>query len=166
MERLAEVDTVVFDKTGTLTRGTPEVIDIIRYTASITDGSPAGPGGGRRERAAASGGRGPARGRRASSESMFRPATSRAIGRARRRRPGQRLLRPCRQRALHAPERHRRRTRRARPRAARGAGLFLPLCCDRRQAGGPRSPYADQMRAESRDVIRGCTPWASKTPSC
>jgi Cu2+-exporting ATPase len=31
MERLAEIDTVVFDKTGTLTRGTPEVIDVIGY---------------------------------------------------------------------------------------------------------------------------------------
>jgi len=31
MERLAEVDTIVFDKTGTLTRGVPEVIDIVSY---------------------------------------------------------------------------------------------------------------------------------------
>jgi Cu2+-exporting ATPase len=36
MERLAEIDTVVFDKTGTLTRGTPEVSDVIRYNTSIT----------------------------------------------------------------------------------------------------------------------------------
>ena len=35
MERLAEIDTVVFDKTGTLTRGAPEVIDVIGYQNSI-----------------------------------------------------------------------------------------------------------------------------------
>jgi heavy metal translocating P-type ATPase len=36
MERLAEVDTVVFDKTGTLTYGSPTVVDIISYIDSIT----------------------------------------------------------------------------------------------------------------------------------
>ncbi|HYA74509.1 MAG TPA: heavy metal translocating P-type ATPase [Roseiarcus sp.] len=36
MERLAEVDTVVFDKTGTLTYGSPTVIDVISYIDSIT----------------------------------------------------------------------------------------------------------------------------------
>jgi heavy metal translocating P-type ATPase len=36
MERLADVDTVVFDKTGTLTHGTPAVIDIISYQNHIT----------------------------------------------------------------------------------------------------------------------------------
>jgi len=36
MERLAGVDTVVFDKTGTLTRGTPAVIDVISYQDHIT----------------------------------------------------------------------------------------------------------------------------------
>ncbi|MGO4715827.1 heavy metal translocating P-type ATPase [Bradyrhizobium sp. 2TAF24] len=36
MERLADVDTVVFDKTGTLTRGTPAVIDVISYQNHIT----------------------------------------------------------------------------------------------------------------------------------
>ncbi len=35
MERLAEIDTVVFDKTGTLTKGTPEVIDVIGYQKHI-----------------------------------------------------------------------------------------------------------------------------------
>jgi heavy metal translocating P-type ATPase len=36
MERLAEVDTVVFDKTGTLTHGVPEVIDVIPYRSGIS----------------------------------------------------------------------------------------------------------------------------------
>jgi Cu2+-exporting ATPase len=36
MERLAEVDTVIFDKTGTLTHGSPEVVDLVNYTGSIT----------------------------------------------------------------------------------------------------------------------------------
>ncbi len=36
MERLAEVDTVVFDKTGTLTYGSPAVVDVISYLDSIT----------------------------------------------------------------------------------------------------------------------------------
>jgi Cu2+-exporting ATPase len=36
MERLAEVDTVVFDKTGTLTRGSPAVLDVISYLDNIT----------------------------------------------------------------------------------------------------------------------------------
>ena len=36
MERLAKCDTVVFDKTGTLTHGHPAVIDVIPYVNSIT----------------------------------------------------------------------------------------------------------------------------------
>jgi heavy metal translocating P-type ATPase len=36
MERLAEVDTIVFDKTGTLTHGAPSVIDVIPYLDHIT----------------------------------------------------------------------------------------------------------------------------------
>jgi heavy metal translocating P-type ATPase len=36
MERLAEVDTIVFDKTGTLTRGKPAVHDVISYSDHIT----------------------------------------------------------------------------------------------------------------------------------
>ena len=35
MERLAEVDTVVFDKTGTLTHGVPAVVDVISYNRAI-----------------------------------------------------------------------------------------------------------------------------------
>jgi heavy metal translocating P-type ATPase len=31
MERLARLDTIVFDKTGTLTRGVPEVLDVVSY---------------------------------------------------------------------------------------------------------------------------------------
>jgi heavy metal translocating P-type ATPase len=36
MERLAQVDTMVFDKTGTLTRGKPAVRDVISYSDHIT----------------------------------------------------------------------------------------------------------------------------------
>ena len=36
METLAKVDTVVFDKTGTLTSGTPEVIDVIAYNNQLS----------------------------------------------------------------------------------------------------------------------------------
>jgi heavy metal translocating P-type ATPase len=36
MERLAGIDTVVFDKTGTLTRGAPAVIDVIPFQNHIT----------------------------------------------------------------------------------------------------------------------------------
>jgi heavy metal translocating P-type ATPase len=36
MERLAEVDTVVFDKTGTLTYGAPTVVDVIPYMKHVT----------------------------------------------------------------------------------------------------------------------------------
>jgi Cu2+-exporting ATPase len=36
MERLAEVDTVIFDKTGTLTHGSPAVVDVVGYTDHIT----------------------------------------------------------------------------------------------------------------------------------
>ncbi|MHC2465962.1 heavy metal translocating P-type ATPase [Bradyrhizobium embrapense] len=36
MEKLAGIDTMVFDKTGTLTHGTPAVIDVISYQNSIT----------------------------------------------------------------------------------------------------------------------------------
>jgi heavy metal translocating P-type ATPase len=38
MEKLAEVDTVVFDKTGTLTHGVPEVIEVIPYLNHISAG--------------------------------------------------------------------------------------------------------------------------------
>jgi len=36
MERLAEVDTIVFDKTGTLTHGSPTVIDVMAYGRNVT----------------------------------------------------------------------------------------------------------------------------------
>jgi Cu2+-exporting ATPase len=37
MEKLAAVDTVIFDKTGTLTHGSPHVVDVISYDKTITD---------------------------------------------------------------------------------------------------------------------------------
>jgi len=36
LERLAEVDTMIFDKTGTLTHGSPAVLDILTYQNQIT----------------------------------------------------------------------------------------------------------------------------------
>jgi heavy metal translocating P-type ATPase len=36
MEKLADIDTIVFDKTGTLTHGTPAVMDVLSYQQTIT----------------------------------------------------------------------------------------------------------------------------------
>jgi Cu2+-exporting ATPase len=38
MEKLCGVDTIIFDKTGTLTHGSPAVVDVLSYEKSITGG--------------------------------------------------------------------------------------------------------------------------------
>ena len=154
MEKLAGIDTVVFDKTGTLTRGTPAVIDVVALSGPHHPGPSAGPGGGGRNPAAASGRRGVARPRARTRASMFRPATRPNIASA--------LASKARSTAITCMSA----TSASCARATSGSTLpvsiappwtkrAIPASTSRSTASSPDLfPIRDEIRAESRPVIQ------------